>query len=160
MDIAKDESLRRALGDYITGLARKLIKPFPMFPSSLRGETQERFGRQRLEPSGTTPDKTHCKLSRLTLIELQNPNNGGTGISVSRRGMPFGSANGLGLTCSSCLGEVSNLMFFVYCLAGCYNLVERIAFARRRMAQKKAAKKAGKNALKKGAEYLRKGPKK
>jgi len=28
------------------------------------------------------------------------------------------------------------------------------------MAQKKAAKKAGKNTLKKGAEYARKGPKK
>jgi hypothetical protein len=28
------------------------------------------------------------------------------------------------------------------------------------MAQKKAAKKSGKNARKKGAEYLRKGPKK
>ena len=51
-------------------------------------------------------------------------------------------------------------MFVVGCLPGCYNLAKGITFTRRRMAQKKAAKKAGKNARKKGAEYLRKGPKK
>jgi hypothetical protein len=54
----------------------------------------------------------------------------------------------------------SDLMFLVCCPPGCYNLAKGITFSRRRMAQKKAAKKAGKNARKKGAEYLRKGPKK
>ena len=51
-------------------------------------------------------------------------------------------------------------MFLVYCLPGCYNLAKGIAFTRRRMAQKKAAKKTGKKERKKASEYLRKGPKK
>jgi hypothetical protein len=45
-------------------------------------------------------------------------------------------------------------------MKGCYNDAKGVAFTRRLMAQKKAAKKTGKNARKKSAEYLRKGPKK
>jgi hypothetical protein len=55
---------------------------------------------------------------------------------------------------------ILRLQFLVCCPPGCYNLAKGITFIRRLMAQKKAAKKVGKNARKKGAEYLRKGPKK
>jgi hypothetical protein len=51
-------------------------------------------------------------------------------------------------------------MFLVCCPPGCYNVAKGIAFTRRRMAQKKVAKKTGKKEQKKASEYLRKGPKK
>jgi hypothetical protein len=42
----------------------------------------------------------------------------------------------------------------------CYNNARVIAFERRQMAQKKAAKKTGRKDQKKSSEYLRKGSKK
>jgi|GEM_PF-2667964 len=54
----------------------------------------------------------------------------------------------------------SNLVFLVCRLPVCYNVAKGIAFTRRQMAQKKAAKKTGKKERKKASEYLRKGPKK